>query len=138
MLEEVLNHLRNRFERQRLVGTFTVADGALEIAGLQDGQYFWILGSVFNDGLHRWPAKGELTDEEFEGAVLLLAVPRPVIDLADEIGQWCEANSDALSSPYQSESFDGYSYTKGDGDDGAATWQSHFADRLNPWRKISW
>ena len=137
MLEEVLLHLNNRFERARVDGDFAVEDGRIAVDGLQEGQYFWVEGSVFNDGLHRHPAT-DMDDEEFCGRVCLLAVPRAVIDLADEIEGWCGANAEALDSPYQSESFGGYSYSKGGGDGaaGAATWQSHFATRLNAWRKL--
>ncbi|MBQ9041420.1 MAG: hypothetical protein IJ111_01230 [Eggerthellaceae bacterium] len=148
MLEEVLNHLHNRFVRNSKCGKFTIADGALEIIGLQHGQYFWINGSVFNDGLHRWPTTGKdcyplpaMQDEEFKGTVQFLAVPQAVIEIADEIEAWCENNAQVLDGPYQSESFDGYSYTKASGgsESGEAveTWQSHFRNRLNVWRKVA-
>ncbi len=37
-------------------GTYRVEGGALPLPFLRDGQYFRILGSVFNDGLHQHPA----------------------------------------------------------------------------------
>lgn len=140
MLEEVLNHIRNRFDYAFVLGTFTVQDGSIEVGGLQEGQYFWVTGSVFNDGLHQYPA-ADMHDETFDGKVRFLAVPNAVVELAAEIDQWCQDNAKALDSPYQSESFDGYSYSKGGSSDGgadASTWQGHFADRLNPYRKLAW
>ena len=51
-------------------------------------------------------------DERFEGAVWALAVPPAVIALAGEITEWQEKNGEAVLSPYTSESFGGYSYTR--------------------------
>ena len=48
----------------------------------------------------------------------------------------------AAMSPFNSESFGGYSYSKSGGSsssgnvDLSGTWQGAFADRLNNWRKI--
>jgi hypothetical protein len=66
-----------------------------------------------------------------------MAVPSSVIAQMEEINQWLEENQSALNSPYQSESFGGYSYTKKSGDEGdSANWQSHFHKTLDRWRKI--
>ena len=74
--------------------------------------------------------------------MVLLAVPRAVIDLADQISEWVADNSDVLDSPYQSESFGGYSYTKASGStssDGSSLsgWEAQFRGDLDPWRKMS-
>lgn len=139
MLEQVLLHIHNRFIRDSFCGTYSITEGALPLEHLLDGQYFWIEGSVFNDGLHQNPA-ADLTDEIFTGIIRALAIPQQLIDLADEIADWCDKNSDALNSPYQSESFGGYSYTKasqsGSDSGGLSGWQAQFAGRLNPWRKL--
>lgn len=136
MLTEVLRLLRNWFERDKVFGTFRIQGGVLQDVNIQTNQYYRIIGSVFNDGAHKQGE--ELTDEEFTGAVWLLGIPKEVIDLADEIASWVAANQSALNSPYQSESFGGYSYSlkSGGGSGGTVTWQSQFASRLNAWRKI--
>lgn len=141
MLEQVLRHIHNRFDYAYLSGTFEVSSGTFEVDGAQQGQYLWIEGSVFNDGLHQYPLEG-LTDEEFDGRVVLLAVPKAVQDIADEAAAWIAENAEVLDSPYQSESFGGYSYTKasdGSASDGSSLtgWAAKFADRLAPWRKMS-
>ena len=141
MLEQVLHHIHNRFDYAYLEDTFTVSSGTFEVEDAQDGQYLWIEGSVFNDGLHQYPLSG-LTDETFSGRVVLLAVPRAVIDLADQISDWMVDNADVLNSPYQSESFGGYSYTKASGfttGDGPTLsgWEAQFKGDLDNWRKIS-
>lgn len=137
MLEEVLASIHNWFEQDMLIGELTVMDGELTLPHqfLQKGQYYRIVGSVFNDGLHQWPSD-DLTDEVFDGEVWALAVPKAVQDLATEIQDWCTKYGDAVG-PYTSESFGGYSYTRGTSSDGtAAGWQDAFRKRLNRWRKL--
>lgn len=138
MLTELLSEIRNYFEvpNGRHFGTFTISGGSIApLDFLQEGQYFRIVGSVFNDGVYQYPATS-LTDEVFEGAVWAMAVPPTLIALAAEIEEYC--NSDAgKASPYTSESFSGYSYTKATDANGAPIgWQKAFASRLSRWRKL--
>ena len=138
MLEQVLRHLNNWFLVGIHEGTFTVENGSITLPFLLTNQYFRICGSVFNDGLHKYPA-ADLTDETFTGTVGALAVPKAVVALAEDIAAWEEKNGEAVVSPYQSESFGGYSYTKRSaGSDGGTLngWQDAFRGRLNDWRKI--
>lgn len=144
MLTELCAELKNYFLRNQREdihnGLFSISGGSIDLPFLLDGQYFRIVGSVFNDGVHRYPAF-DLTDEEFSGAVWAMAVPPSVIALSAEIEAWNEKNAEALESPYTSESFGGYSYTKattgGVGADGAFTWRDQFASRLTKWRRLS-
>ena len=139
MLEQVLMHLKNWFLVPGGIheGTYTIEDGGITLPFLANGQYFRICGSVFNDGLHQYPAS-DLKAETFDGTVWALAVPQAVIDLAAEIEEWQKKNGDASVSPYQSESFGGYSYSKAtdSASGGAVTWQSAFRSRLSAWRKL--
>lgn len=139
MLEQVILHIHNRFEVGRISGTFTVTDGKLPLF-LKPGQYFWIEGSTFNDGLHQHEVL-DLTDETFDGKVIAMAIPSAVIELSDRIRKWQEDNGAAAEGPYQSESFGGYSYTKAKGSGGSegttSGWRSVFRSELNPWRKLS-
>lgn len=145
-LENILAYCHNWFcSAERIYrDTFTVADGVLLGAEtyLRDGQYYRVVGSVFNDGLHLYrntesgsadsgdqPDDGGtdanafaesgagggldgLVDETFSGSVWALAVPPGVVALAGEIKTWQDRYGDMLSSPISSESFGGYSYTK--------------------------
>lgn len=149
MIDEVCAYLRNWFDRDmdKFYGTITISGG--ELVGfsdrLQNGQYFRIVGSVFNDGVYQYPAT-DLTDETFEnGAVWAMAIPKGFIDIVSEVTAWQSkygtADSAAMS-PFNSESFGGYSYSKSSGNaTGSATnnpnaWQSVFASRLARWKKI--
>lgn len=136
MLTEICAELRNYFVTKIHGGTFEIVGGKIVPSDfLQDGQYFRITGSLFNDGVYQFPAS-DLTDEVFTGAVWAMAVPPAVIALAAEIEAF--QHSDAgKPSPYISESFGGYSYTRATGSNGGvASWQTVFAKRLNKWRKI--
>jgi hypothetical protein len=133
MLEQVLQHINNWFEVDVQHGEYTVEGGSITLPFLQDGQYFRIVGSVFNDGVYQYPASG-LMDETFDGSVWALAIPPSVILLADDIRRWQEKYGDVSTSPYTNESFGGYSSTKATGS--GATWQGQFKSRLNGWRKI--
>ena len=143
MLTELCQELKNWFEREKYFGTFTIESGeiAMPDGSLQDGQFFRVIGSVFNDGVHKYN-EGGLTDEVFEGAIWAMAVPPAVIELSERIDEWNSKYGDSVSSPYSSESFGGYSYTKASAGQGNAnsgsspTWQSTFANDINRWRKI--
>ena len=146
MLNEICQELRNWFDRgqPRLHGAFEISGGKIVDTDftsiIQPNQYFRIIGSVFNDGVYKYTNELVLNDEIFVGSVWLMAIPKEVVDLASEISTWIEKNSDAITSPYQSESFGGYSYTKAsagsNSNSSGPTWQSIFASRLNMWRKI--
>ena len=142
-LTELCQELRNWFELKTYIGTFTISGGSISFSEdiLQENQYFRIIGSVFNDGVHQYPAS-DLTDETFDGAVWAMAVPPSVIALLQDINDWESKYGEAILSPYSSESFGGYSYSKSTGSDssglgnGSDDYRSVFASRLNKWRKI--
>lgn len=134
MLEQILAYLHNDFARQALPEQeWTITDGTMKVPGALSGQYVRIIGSVLNDGVYQYPLTG-LTDETFIGTVQMLAIPKAVIDLVDEIQAWSEKNQ---PTAYTSESFGGYSYSKATNADGvAANWQDVFRARLAPYRKM--
>jgi hypothetical protein len=140
-LTDLCEELNNYFEQLRIYGEFAIIDGSIDLSdyNVHEGQYIRIVGSVFNDGVHRYPIPPNelLVDETFNGSVWAMAVPSSVIAQMEEINQWLEENQSALNSPYQSESFGGYSYTRKSGDEGdSANWQSHFHKTLDRWRKL--
>jgi hypothetical protein len=142
MLTEVCAELRNYFVTEIHEGTFEIVGGKIApLDFLQEGQYYRIVGSVFNDGVHQYTV-GEgspptLADERFSGAVWAMAVPSSVIALTDDIKSFCDSDS-GRASAYTSESFGGYSYSKATDANGAPmSWQKVFASRLKKWRRIS-
>ncbi len=142
MLEQILNYIHNFFVKEIHKGVFSIQGGSLNVDFLQNGQYFKIVGSVFNDAVFEYPTV-DLTDEVFEGQVWAMAVPPTLIALSTKIDAWVEKYGESVSTPYQSESFGGYSYTKasGRGKDGTDKlvydWRDVFGPQLNQWRKLS-
>ena len=137
MLTEICQELKNWFCHEIHIGEFTIVDGELADVEFLEGQYYRIVGSILNDGVHYYD--DVLRDETFEGAVWMMAIPPSFLDLVDKIEAWTVDNADALNGPYQSESFGGYSYSKATGGQGgqhAYSWQNAFGADLNRWRKI--
>lgn len=148
MLTEFFQYLKNWFygEQPRYDGEFTIENGQLNIAeDITLGQYYRIFGSTLNDGVYLHDGKESLQSETFKGTVRLMAVPKDVCDLIGDINAWNTkyggVDSEAMS-PFASESFGGYSYSKGQvGNNngvgsGSASWLSAFASRLSLWKKV--
>ena len=148
---EVCSYLKNWFDRNqpKYYGNVSIINGALsETYDLKVGQYFRIVGSTLNDGVYKYPLT-TLTDETFNGAIWGMALPKPFLALLDEIDAW-KAKFNSLDtqdgrqtmSPFNSESFGGYSYSKSSGGSGdttkdkSGTWQGAFGARLAPYRKM--
>lgn len=115
MLEQILMEIHNWFCVQDGIhaGEYTIEDGRITLPFLLPGQYFRIVGSVFNDGLHHYgPDMEALTDETFTGSVWALAIPKSVESAAAEAETWLEKNAKAIDGPFSAESFGGYSYSK--------------------------
>lgn len=134
MIDELCASLHNYFAVDIVPSEYTVNDGEITLPFLAAGQFFRVVGSVFCDGVYRCGDKLP-ADETFDGAIWAMAIPPALEAIAAEIEEWKAKNADVLASPYQSESFGGYSYSKGTGSD-SASWQGAFASRLNRWRKI--
>lgn len=150
MIEQICAYIHNYFYGDRYAGTFTITNGVLEVPGLIDGQYFRICGSRLNDGVYIYPAMPEpgkpaiLQDETFDGVIWDMRPPKTFLNLVTEIETWQAKYGEAINSPYQSESFGGYSYSlksgtnaSGQADNSAASWQGVFKSRLNEWRKLA-
>lgn len=133
MITEICMELKNWFVKSdddKFFGIFTISDGVITPSfGLREGQYFRVIGSTFNDGVHKFG--DALIDEEFDGAIWLMSVPAQFTNLVSEIEDY--QSKYGKVTPYASESFGGYSYTKAEN---VTSWKNAFATRLNAWRKI--
>ena len=153
MLQQICEHIHNFFERNVYDGDYSISNGMITpLPPIKEGQRFRIDGSDLNDGVYTYHSVGgisndddsnlaSLSDEDFAGSIHTMAVPSTIIQLALDIREWIDKFSAAIDSPFQSESFNGYSYTLKSGGatnvDGspAISWQNHFASQLNKWRK---
>lgn len=148
-MEELCHELNNWFMRDFSSGIYTIQDGKIDLSHLLlDGQYYRIVKSTFNDGVHKYgDDSDQLIDETFAGQIWAMAVPPAVIDLLKEINEWLEKYSNVIYSPFSSENVVGvYSYTKAPAGGGELAgsseagktggWQNVFAGKMNKWRKI--
>lgn len=144
MLNELCLELKNFFDKgqPKFYGEIKIEDGAIQneeiLEKISAGQYFRIVGSVFNDGTYCFNEELELEDETFDGSIWLMAVPKAVLELAKDIEDWVNEYGSHVANPYQSESFGGYSYSKASGKNGGGslTWQDVFSQRMNLYRRI--
>lgn len=137
MLSELCRELNNYFDRgqKKFHGNIKIVNGQITneefTSAVLLGQYFRIVGSSLNDGVYCYNSNLPLMDETFDGSIWLMAIPVDFVELAKEIDEWQKANKDKINSPYQSESFGGYSYSRVSGG-----YKEIFANRLNKYRKI--
>ena len=149
MLNEICLELNNFFDRNQphIIGDIVISQKKITntdfLANVRENQYFRIVGSVFNDGVYKYTDSLELKDEVFRGAIWLMAVPADFLALVADIEAWQGKNGGADSaamSPFSSESFGGYSYSKGVSNSSSGssvpTWQGAFAKRLNNYRRM--
>lgn len=142
MLTEVCQYLKNWFvrkEEDKHLDTFTISGGSITPSvDLLENQYYRIVGSIFNDGVHQYGVDdNSLIDETFDGAIWAMAIPDAVLEIVEDIDFWCEKYVPETQAPYQSESFGGYSYSKATGSSGGAyTWKDAFGSTLSKWRKL--
>ena len=148
MLTEVCDFVHNYFELEVHEGSFTISGGTIALDFLKTGQRFRIRGSALNDGIYTYSARGiydddgeegvSLQSETFNGTVTAMGVPANFLAMVSEIKSWCTANAATLNSPYNSEAFGGYSYSKsGSVTGGSFTWRDQFRARLSAYRKIA-
>lgn len=142
-VDDICAECRNYFDKEKVFGEFRISDGTVSpLDFVQEGQYFRILGSVFNDGVYKNTPDdlSKLENETFDGAIWVMAVPKKVLELVTEIGDWQKKYGEFTTSPFTSESFGGYSYSKPSGlnSDGTnlSDWRTAFKSNLNRWRKL--
>lgn len=109
---------------------------------IKPNQYFRIVNSDMNDGV--WQNNPEslkdLIDEEFDGEIWAMAVPRHFIALCEDIKKF-NAKVDEMAlieKGYASESWGGYSYSLSSSAPAAMVeWEKRISKNLNAYRKIN-
>lgn len=145
MITEICAEIRNYFSppEDRHIGRFSIVNKSITPPFPLPTDYIRIVGSHKNDGVHKISDDDLIDEGEFNGAVWVMSPPKAFLELAKEIDDWQKkyggVDSTAMS-PYNSESFGGYSYSKGSGSGSSggasANWQTTFSGRLNIYRRM--
>ena len=137
MIGEICAYIKNYFvyEGDRIFGEFSIENGEIVPPVEFPTDYYAIFGSRRNNGVHNLADQTDtLVDEgKFHGSIWIMTPPDDFLTKVAEIKSWVTANNSALASPFSSESFGGYSYTKGknkSGSDYGITWRDQFGDEL--------
>lgn len=139
MLTEICAYIKNYFayEEDKHTDAFAIVDGRVTPFIDFTTDYIRIVGSHKNDGVHRISDNDLIDEPEFEGAIWIMSPPKAFIGLVAEIEDWQAKNGSQVATPYNSESFGGYSYSKATTASGnAAGWQQAYGTRLNAYRKV--
>lgn len=156
-LTDLCAKTRNWFDdKPKHFGKFNLTD-TTTMDFLHEGQFYRIIGDVTNDSLKlsynsvvycdtidgelrlcelSTPESVEKLNGELDGAIWELSIPKDFVMLWIEIYNYEQKNADILNSPFQSESFGGYSYSKANGSNGALTVWDNFASDIARWQKI--
>lgn len=143
-MERILKQINNYFYRFYEMGNFSIDHNRILVKGnYVQGQYIKIENSLMNDGVYRvaYAKDGEirlegfdLIDEEFEGVISSLAIPKQLINLLPKIEEF---ESENKRSSIISESFGIQSYTLGTDANGKILgWEQIFSDILKPYKKM--
>jgi hypothetical protein len=149
MIGEICAEIKNYFtyEEDKHINDYVISGGQISPVVAFPTDYIRIVGSRLNDGVHKVSdlVENPLNDESFHGAIWIMCPPDDFLSLVEEIEAWQEKNGgtdSAAMSPFQSESFGGYSYSKASGGNAESggssvpTWASVYASRLNRFRRI--
>lgn len=150
IFHEINNYfLDNNISISIIHGNFKIANGVITYSDnselpIKPNQYFRIAGSIDNEGVYKnanevefGECLADLKDEEFSGYIWLMRPPKALLNLCKTIADWIDTNGAAIHGPYKSESFGGYSYTKGISNSGGnIDWQDEFRGSLNSYRKL--
>lgn len=156
-LTDLCERLRNWFDVRRHFGTFTIENGTIDLDFIREGRFYRLIGGGYkNNGVFFYNGErleyikeiyhkndgsldikyDETEDETFTGAVWELDIKKSFIEFYATMCDWQKQNAKVLNSPFQSESFGGYSYSKVSGSNGALTVWDNFASDLARWQKL--
>lgn len=145
MIGEICAEINNYFtyKEDKHIDNFEIVGGVITPTITFITDYVRIIGSHLNDGVHKL-SEYNFKDEKFHGAIWVMSPPDDFINLCKEIKNWQlkygSYDSNALS-PFNSESFGGYSYTKSNNTAGkssvnGSSWQAAYANRLKKYRRL--
>ena len=153
LLNEVCAEIRNYFTYRNdiLIGDYKIEGGVIApLIDYKGCEYIRIIGSRKNNGVHKLNEETGLFDLEdedtFHGSIWRMSPPKDFLLLVGDIEKWQKKYGGIESenmSPFQSESFGGYAYSKSSrstamsSSSGTPTsWVDAFSSRLKMYRRI--
>lgn len=139
IVADVMRHLNNYFESGYLKQTFRITGGVISPGECFRPGYVAVSGSFYHNGVWILKEDGTLEgdqgkDESFCGKIWFLNPPQGFLALCEEIGKFAEKTP---AGAFESESFEGYSYTRTKGKNGLVIgWEDAFQKKLMPYRKM--
>ena len=133
----VMRQINNYFEVGHIDGRIAIKGNAIDPA--PESAWCCISGSWAHDGVWRvcggrlQDMPGGLPDEDFDGRVWLLKPPPDFLALCEEISRYDDKNP---VGALMQESFGDYSYMRNNSAAAPKGWQSAFALRLAPFRRV--
>ena len=140
-IESLIKECNNYFYRWKETNTFTINDNSITVEGkYMIGQYIRIKGSILNDGVYKVETYVNniitvigLINEEFEGIIYGLAIPKSFTELYSKIEEY---NTKNVMSSKTSESFNNYSVGYATNRNGKPLqWQEMFKNNLDTYRQ---
>lgn len=144
-MEFVMQEINNYFYKTVEKNEFSINEGKVKVKGNYfPDQFIKIEGSIMNDGIYKilsfenQEIKIENTiDEEFEGAIYGLAIPKDFIELIKEIEEYQKMNPISKSNVISESYLNGYSYTMATNSNGQISgWQDVFKSKLDTYRRV--
>ena len=131
-VQDVMRQMRNYFIASTLTGTFTVADGIIDLAPpLAPGAWVAIEGSGSLDGVHQLDENGKLPDAadgSWRGLLHLLSPTADFLRLCRDIRDWADKHPD---DTLLTEKFGSYSRSQS-----SSAWEKVFERRLRPYLRM--
>lgn len=131
-VQDVMRQMRNYFIASTLTGTFTVADGIIDLdPPLAPGAWVAIEGSGSLDGVHQLGENGKLPDAadgSWRGLLHLLSPTADFLHLCRDIRDWADKHPDET---LLTEKFGSYSRSQS-----SSAWEKVFERRLRPYLRM--
>lgn len=144
-MEAILKEVNNYFYKTVEYSKFEIRNNKIKVKGNYfPNQFIKVENSIMNDGIYKiisfenQEIEIENTiDEEFEGAIYGLAIPKDFIELIKEIEEYQKMNPISKSNVISESYLNGYSYTMATNSNGQISgWQDVFKSKLDTYRRI--
>lgn len=143
-MERIMREINNFFYKAKEYGKYSIINNKIKVKGVYlPSQYIRIMDSILNDGVYKiisfengYMEIEGLQNEEFEGWICGLSIPKTFIELTEKIKEY-EAKNPNISNVISESYLNGYSYSKATNAKGQVnTWRDMFNAELSGYRQL--